>query len=171
MTDPAARFRVAGLPIPQGSKTSKMVNGKTVLYDDNGKVLKPWRRAVDKAARASLPDGWKPLDGPLRVAVLFGFARPISHPKRRRTWPTGQGTTGDVDKLARAVLDACTTADVWLDDAQVVELHTIKDWCGHGPARLLTVPGAVVRVWRIHDESPTSGQIPLLAQPVSGGTA
>lgn len=164
---PALRFRVTGLPIPQGSKRIGKRGKKAIILDDNDKVLKPWRKSVTDAAELAIyPQQftWQPIVGPVRIAVLFGFARPASHPKGRRTWPTGIGTVGDVDKLARAVMDACTDAKVWRDDALVVELHTVKDWCGYGAARLLTVPGCVVRIWRITDDPPSSGQIPLLAQ-------
>ena len=168
---PAFRMRVNGLPIPQGSKIPFIAKGKAMLRDDNAPKLRPWRKAITKAAQVALFGrfDWQPLDGPLRCALLFAFPRPPSHPKRRRTWPTGKGEQGDIDKLVRAILDALSDAKVWTDDARVVELHALKDWCGWGPARMLTVPGVVIRVWRIHEEPPTSGQIPLL--PQSEGTA
>ncbi len=58
--------------------------------------------------------------------LLFSLKRPKSHPKHRRTWPT---TRPDLDKLVRAVLDACT-ANVFLDDSQVVRLECGKVWAG-----------------------------------------
>lgn len=163
---PDFRLRVNGLPIPQGSKIPFVVRGVPKLRDDNAAKLKPWREGITKAAQIALFGrfDWQPLDGPLRCALLFGFPRPPSHPKRRRTWPTGEGQQGDIDKLSRAILDGLTDAQVWVDDARVVELHSLKDWCGFGQARLLTVPGVVVRIWRILDDPPTSGQIPLLPQ-------
>jgi crossover junction endodeoxyribonuclease RusA len=162
---PILRFRVAGLPIPQGSKRiGRSRGGKPILLDDNDKALKPWRRSVVQAAKVALfgDFSWQPLIGPIRLALAFGFTRPPSHPRTRPTWPTGQGTTGDVDKLARAVMDALTEAQVWRDDAQVVELYAAKDWCGQGVAQPLTLPGLIVRVWRLVEAPPPSGQILLL---------
>lgn len=163
-TAPDFRLRVNGIPYPQGSKIPFVAGGRALLRDDNAKVLKPWRKAVTKAAQVALIDrfDWQPLDGPLRCAILFAFQRPPSHPKRRRTWPTGKGTVGDIDKLERAVFDALTVARVWVDDAAVVEQHSVKDWCGYGQAALLTVPGVVVRIWRITEQDPL---------PIQEGTA
>ena len=36
--------------------------------------------------------------------------------------------SGDIDKLARAVLDGVSDARVWLDDAQVVSLSAAKSY-------------------------------------------
>lgn len=166
---PLVRFRVAGLPIPQGSKRiGRARGGKPILLDDNDKALRPWRRGVTQAAKVALFGDftWQPLVGPVRLALAFGFTRPPSHPKTRQTWPVGKGTTGDVDKLARAAMDALTDGGVWRDDAQVIELFVAKDWCGQGVAEQLLLPGLIVRVWRLH-EAPTSGQIPLLTEQVS----
>jgi Holliday junction resolvase RusA-like endonuclease len=52
--------------------------------------------------------------------------KPRSAPKRRRTWPIG-ARSGDVDKLARSVLDSLTGV-LFHDDAQVVHLVVSKDY-------------------------------------------
>jgi Holliday junction resolvase RusA-like endonuclease len=136
-------FRVAGLPIPQGSK-NKSATGH--LYDDNAKRLKPWRRDVTAAAVAALPLGWLPLNEPLRVVCLFAMPKPKSAPKRRRIWPIGRGC-GDVDKLARAVLDSLEAARVVVNDSVFVDLHAIKDY--PGPDVEQDAPGVLVAVYRI----------------------
>lgn len=166
MTAPALAFRVAGIPVPQGSKSGWVLGKRAVIHDDNAKVLKPWRKRVTEAAQDAIGADWQPLVGPLRVGLIFGFARPKSHPKTRRTWPTHNN---DTDKLSRAVLDALTVAQAWRDDGQVVALNAAKDWCGSGPARLLTVPGVVIVVHRV-TEDPTSGPIPLFTTS-TGATA
>lgn len=164
MTGPVLRFRVPGTPVPQGSKSGWVLGKRAVLHDDNAKVLKPWRKAVTAAAAAALPAGWEPLGGPLRVSVVLGFTRPASYPKRVRRWPIAKNSTGDVDKLARAVLDACTVARVWGDDAQVIALLAEKDYCGFGPAGVLTLPGAIVRIWQMTAEEPRTDQLSLLTE-------
>lgn len=165
--DPVVTVRVAGVPAPQGSKTPKIVHGRPELFDANARALRPWRRAVTAAARAAVfqagAGDWTPIAGPVAVRLVFGFVRPVSHPRRTRTWPIGIGTVGDIDKLARAVLDSLTDAGVWRDDAVVTELSVSKDWTGQGRARLLNPPGGVVaRVWRV-DEM-TTGELPVVAQ-------
>lgn len=162
---PALRFRVGGLPVPEGSMSGYLRGGKIRIVPQNQKALKRWRGDVAKACEITLLGdlAWKPMTGPVMLALTFGFARPVSHPKGRTTWPTGKGTTGDVDKLARAVLDALTGL-AYRDDAQVVTVLAAKDWCGQGVARHLTLPGAVVRAWRIDTETPSTGQLSLLGE-------
>lgn len=161
MDAPALRFRVSGIPVPQGSKRIGRRGARPVILDDNDKVLKRWRADVATAAQIRLmaDPTWRPILGPVQLALAFGFTRPASHPKTRTTWPTGQNTTGDIDKLARAAMDALTGI-AYRDDAQVITLHAAKDWCGQGVASALTLPGLIVRVWRL-EAAPTSGAIPL----------
>ena len=152
------QFRVAGLPSTQGSKTGFVVKSKAtgksraVIVDKNPKTLKPWREAVRATAVEAAGDGWVPLEGPLGIALAVALPRPASAPKTRRTWPIG-ARSGDVDKLARACLDALTDAGIWGDDAQVVRLVAEKDYpltAAAGPLDL-TVPGVSVRVWRVEE--------------------
>ena len=168
MTAPALQFRVAGTPSTQGSKRgfafTPKGGGKTraVVVDNNPKTLKPWRDAV----RSTATEAWgerPPIYGPVRVLILFALKKPGAAPKWRRIWPIG-ARSGDVDKLARAVLDALTDAGVWRDDSQVVRLEVVKDYPEH--VDQLT-PGAIVRLWTVEDRppTPTTGPIPLQTTP------
>lgn len=143
MSGPGVRFRVAGRPMTQGSKTGIVVKGRAVLVETNRAALKPWREAVRSTALEHLGDTWQPYPGPVHVRLLFALPKPASAPKTRRTWPVG-ARSGDVDKLARACLDACTDAGVWRDDAQVVDLHVTKDYPGEHAGQL--TPGVLVHV-------------------------
>jgi crossover junction endodeoxyribonuclease RusA len=128
-------FTVPGLAIPQGSKRAfPLRNGKVALVESAGDRHKLWRHAVNDAARAAYDQ--PPLTGPVAVTAHFSFTRPASHPKRRRTWPTG-ARSGDIDKLARAVLDSLSGV-CFVNDAQVVELAVSKDW-GSRPGVVVTV--------------------------------
>ena len=163
MSAPVLQFRVAGLPVTQGSKRAVLRGKRAGLIDANDAKLRPWREAV----RAVAADAWgnhPPIAGPVRVLVLFALHKPASAPKSRRSWPMG-ARSGDVDKLARAVLDAITDAGVWRDDAQVVRLEVIKDYPEHVEQMS---PGAIVRLWGIDETS--TGPIPLPAQPIPGET-
>jgi Holliday junction resolvase RusA-like endonuclease len=138
---PAVVFRVAGIPHTQGSKTGFVAGGHVVLREGSSPRaaadLKAWRYAVAGEARISR---CPLLAGPVLVSLRFGLPKPASAPKRRRTWPTAT-RSGDVDKLARACLDALTGV-CFVDDAQVVGLAVTKDY---GP------PGVEVMVIPVPD--------------------
>lgn len=129
------RFQVHGLPVPQGSTRSWVVNGKPVITS-SAKGLSTWRRLVADVAQRYAPD--EPWDGPVGIELHFGLPKPKSAPKRKRVWPDKRP---DLDKLTRAVLDALTYV-VFSDDSQVIEIHATKDY---------GAPGVVVEVHRMHE--------------------
>jgi Holliday junction resolvase RusA-like endonuclease len=113
-------FFVAGVPVPQGSKTAYVVGKRAVLTDANKTVLKPWRAEVTRVARASWADRARLVDVAVQVVATFVFERPKSV---KRPVPS---VKPDVDKLARALLDGVTDAGVWKDDSQVTDLRVEK---------------------------------------------
>lgn len=129
-------FTVLGQPVTQGSKRGiPLRNGRVALVESGGDRLKQWRHAINDEARTHW--GEPPLTGPAMVMATFHLVRPASHPKTRRTWPTKRGL--DIDKAARAVLDALTGV-CFLDDAQVCRLVVTKDWATDGrPGVQITV--------------------------------
>jgi Holliday junction resolvase RusA-like endonuclease len=145
---------VLGIPAPQGSKaykgqrTNKSTGRAHAVLVESSKKVKPWRGAVESAARLAIADlgPWEPLDGPLVAEMVFTLPKPASAPKRRQTWPIRYP---DISKLARSTEDALTTAGVWADDARVVEYQRLaKVFPGEG-LNALDTPGAVIRVWRL----------------------
>jgi crossover junction endodeoxyribonuclease RusA len=129
---------VFGKPVTQGSK----VRTRWSMRDDNAERLRPWREAVKQAALDALAGAYR-LEGPVAVDVLFTFNPPKSAPKSRPCWPITR-SSGDVDKLQRAIFDALTDAGVWRDDSQVVDVRARKVHVGDDGA--LHIPGAVVIV-------------------------
>lgn len=123
-------FQANGAPITQGSKTGYVINGRAVLKESRSKALHFWRDVIAERAQ-NARDGVFWTKVPIRLTLRFWIAPPQSLPKRRRTWPIG-ARSGDVDKLARAAMDALTQV-LFADDAEVVELHVYKDWA-QGPA-------------------------------------
>ena len=107
---------VPGRPAPQGSKRHV---GNGILVESS-KAVAPWRTAVAWHAAQAHPHAL--LDGPLAVRVEFVMPRPAGCPKR--TTPPAVKRP-DVDKLARAILDALSDV-VWRDDSQIVDLHATK---------------------------------------------
>lgn len=131
-------FAVAGHPVTQGSKkVIPLRNGGHALVESAGDRLTQWRHAINTEARA-LWDG-PPLEGPVVVTTRFELVRPKSEPKSKPSLaPAKRGL--DVDKAARAILDAITGV-CFIDDAQVADLIVKKRWAppGAGPGVTVTV--------------------------------
>lgn len=92
---------------------------------ESSQQVKPWRESI-RGTLLGLPHQQRalwPMKGAVCVWLDFIMRRPVSTPKRR-TPPAIKKP--DVDKLARAVLDAVGSAGTWGDDAQVVGLHCTK---------------------------------------------
>ena len=106
------KFKVNGLPIPQGSM--KVINGR-VLHSQ-GSALAVWRSTI--AWEATLA-GCRPEEGAMRVKLLFTMPRPKTV---KRPYPS---VAPDLDKLIRGVLDALTSI-AYQDDGQVTEIEAIK---------------------------------------------
>lgn len=115
-------FFVGGDPSPQGSSIaiiSKSTKRPIVIPVLKGRLTQ-WRKLVESAAvtahRSRLP-----FDCPVRVDLSFRLRAPI---KQVRPVPS---IRPDIDKLARAVLDALT-GTVLEDDGLVVCLTATKDY-------------------------------------------
>lgn len=133
-------FDVIGAPAPQGSK--RHVGGGRMI--ESSKKVRPWRQDVKAAAIEALyaRGSLHPLQGPLRLVVVFTVVKPLSAPKRRRTWPCKKP---DVDKLLRSTMDALTDAGLWRDDGQVIDVRAVKAFPGEHP-EAMPVPGARIQV-------------------------
>lgn len=136
------RIVAYGLPAPQGSKkyVGQSRSGRGILVESSAKV-KPWRQCVHAAA-VNARNGAAPLDGPLRVRMIFTLPKPKSAPKTRQTFPC---RLPDGSKLQRSTEDALTDAGVWTDDARVVEWVGAKRYPNEGPDAL-EAPGVVIEV-------------------------
>ena len=151
MSDPV-QFAVRGIPVPQGSPRAFLTGGKARVVSGASRPSSPlgaWRTAIATEAREAMGD--RPLlAGPLTVSLWFTLPRPASHwlpvngrrrePELRLDAPEFVATSPDIDKLARAGLDALTGV-VFTDDRQVARLHTDKSYGD--------VPGVEIRVVRL----------------------
>jgi Holliday junction resolvase RusA-like endonuclease len=121
-------FTVFGVdPAPQGSKkyvgTRRTAAGNNIpLIVESSPKLPAWRKAVNDAVVQGMVDSGdlSKFDGAVKVEAVFYLTR-----KRTvtRAYPT---VPPDVDKLTRALLDACKA--VWGDDSQVVRLEVSKKY-------------------------------------------
>ena len=129
-------FEVAGTPVTQGSTKAFVRGGRAIITHDKRGPLLNWRNDIAYAARDAAKGEYADRGVPVYVAAAFSLQRPKSAPKRV-VLPT---TKPDIDKLLRALLDACTGV-LWADDSQVVDVRVIKNYAGMG-----TPPGCHVEI-------------------------
>lgn len=108
---------IPGSPAPQGSKRHV---GRGILIESS-KNVGPWRERIALAAHSAM-DGRTLIDGPITLDLAFVLPRPKSAPKRITPPATKRP---DLDKLARAALDALTNV-AFSDDSQVTRLTCSK---------------------------------------------
>jgi len=118
-------FYATGIPKAQPRPRAfarKLPNGKVIVRAYEAATAEGWKSAVAIAARRRLPA--KPLEGPLRVDIVFNMPRPRSHFKGKTNTvkdnsPCWHTIKPDRDNLEKAVLDALSTIGMWADDCQV----------------------------------------------------
>jgi Holliday junction resolvase RusA-like endonuclease len=148
------RFTVNGDPVPKGSLkcVARHVGGAPRLVEDNPRT-RAWRKAVaDTVAGVAHAEAHEPVG----VEITATLPRPAHHygatgiRSNAPIYPTN-ARTGDVDKLARLVLDALVDAGLLLDDTQVVEVVCRKSVPQPESAPympdVLDDPGILVRVY------------------------
>ena len=146
---PAVRFFVVGKPVPKGSVIVRHQHGSS---DGMGHCscrqwpvpvadakLSEWDALVATAAKRAMHQR-PPFGAAVLVSMTFFYERPKSHTAAQREYRyvIAKGRN-DSDKLARAILDACTSAAVWWDDSQAMLGHVFKVYCAEDD-----VPGVAV---------------------------
>jgi Holliday junction resolvase RusA-like endonuclease len=153
---------IGGTPVGKGSLKCVGTRGarQHVLVEDNPRT-QAWRDEIARAMRAAefeVADQGQPIG----IEISSTLPRPAGHYGTGRNsgglrpsapeHPVAHGT-GDVDKLARLVLDALQDADVLADDAQVVEVLSRKAYPDEGGLvplpDVLTHPGVRIRIYPI----------------------
>lgn len=126
-------------------------NGRPVFFK-KAAVAREERNVV-ALVLSRLPEGWAPFEGP--VAVRLRLVWPYRQTERRRVVVAGVEVPHDVrpdlDNLAKGILDAMTTAQVWRDDGQIARLVLEKAW---GPSAYWSV--AVEELAGTEQASPAS---------------
>lgn len=142
---------VVGTPAPQGSKRAIPTKNRAGAFTgrvnlvESSKAVKPWRE--DVRAEALKHRGLR-VSGAVAVDITFYLARPSGHYRTGRNAhllrdaaPARPERKPDLDKLVRSTLDALTSADVYRDDAAVVDLTARKRYADDGIA-----PGAIIAI-------------------------
>lgn len=104
-------FCVSGEPIPQGSHQAVTRGNRAVVIPagspERERAFEQWRVRVRAAGHAAMREaGASILETPAVVELTFLLARPASVSVAKRPLPS---VKPDIDKLARAVLDAITS--------------------------------------------------------------
>lgn len=101
---------------------------RVVIVDDNDKALKSWRQELVDAMQRCKPA--RVLDSAVAVSILIYVPRPQAHYRTgehagdlKPNAPRLPAAGRDIDKVARAILDAGTIACWWTNDARVTDLH------------------------------------------------
>lgn len=121
---------IPGSPAPQGSKRHV---GRGIMIESS-KNVGPWRERIALAAHNAM-GGRTLIDGPITLDLAFVLPRPKSAPKRTTPPATKRP---DLDKLARAALDALTNV-MFGDDSQVTSLRCSKRLAGIDETPGLTI--------------------------------
>ena len=135
---PAIDFEIPGPPVGKGRPRAFRM-GNSVRMHTPEKTAS-YESLVKIAARIAMKSA-APMAFPVALSLVVLHAIPKSWSKRRQDAAlagTERPTTKpDADNVAKAVADACNGI-VWVDDAQVVELHVSK--------RYSATPGVMVEV-------------------------
>ena len=130
-----AQVFVPGVPVPQGSARAFVVGKRAIVTGANPKT-NPWRADVAAGVRSAIGEQIVHPNGAVAVELRFVMPRRKSEPKRITPAHTRKP---DLDKLARALLDAITGL-VFTDDSQVSELLATKRTAAIGEQ-----PGVLIR--------------------------
>lgn len=131
MTMPIRSLWVPGRAVAQGSKVAMTrPNGTIAVVESRGnrEALAAFRADIREEWHRKKGVGWEGKGG-IGVLIVVTKPRPKSHFTSKgglvKGAPMRPVTKPDVDKLARAVLDALT-GHAFRDDSQVVDLHVVK---------------------------------------------
>lgn len=162
MIDGEVVLTIGGTPVGKGSLKCIGKRGTVAhqLVEDNPKT-QAWRDEIARTVRSAEFEVAAHGQA-IGVEITSTLARPGGHYGTGRNagkvkasaprHPTAKGT-GDVDKLARLVLDALEDADALDNDAQVVEVLSRKSYPDDGThlplPDTLTHPGVRIRIYGI----------------------
>lgn len=131
-------FHVYGLPKPKGS-TTRMPNGATLPAGTaaSRKAFGEWRTDIRDAALAAMGEREASTTA-IRLMCEFQLPYPSSSIRKYQMGWLPHTKKPDVDKLMRALLDACTGI-IWKDDSQVCYsmVNKVYAWDGRPGAEVI----------------------------------
>jgi Holliday junction resolvase RusA-like endonuclease len=120
-----------------------MRNGRAVVGQSGRPVIKHYTderteayESIIRLAAAQAMGGRAPFDGPLAARVECWFPIPPSWSKKKQAQAAAGAVKPtkkpDLDNILKAIWDGCNEV-VYLDDVQVVQLATRKDFTADAP--------------------------------------
>lgn len=125
-------------PQPRPRAFARKMGGKFVARVYDASTAEGWKAQIAEALRPWVGRWFA--TGPVLVVLQFVFRRPESHYRKsgylKDSTPRDHVGRPDLDNLAKAVLDCCTTLGLWRDDGQVCDLALSKRYqdCREDPA-------------------------------------
>lgn len=131
-------IEVLGTPAPKGSARAFFKAGMkhAVIVKDNDARQRGWDANVRGSAAAAIGERVDPVyvGKPLQVELVFRLVRPAGHFGKhglKPSAPPAPATKPDIDKLARATLDALI-GSAFDDDSRIVRLLIGKEYAMPG---------------------------------------
>lgn len=113
---------IPGCPVAQPRAKATTINGYARMYTPT--TANAFKATVAMATERAHPG--PPLEGPLRVSVIFVLPRPKSMFWKKRPMPREPHCSKpDADNLAKAAMDSLKGI-AWHDDAQVADIRVRK---------------------------------------------
>ena len=121
-------FKIEGKPVPQGRPRAARMGAGVRMYDPP--KSKAYKQMVAAKVRSYMKiNGIEMMEEPLIVHLNFYFKPPKSYTKKKlKLIEEGKlyyTKLGDVDNLAKGLLDGCNKL-LFKDDAQIVSLTSSK---------------------------------------------
>lgn len=109
---------------PTATQQEKKINWKTKTMYPNP-AAKDAREKLRAYLVHHIPE--EPLEGPIRMTVIWGFHKGIKKHKHG-DWHTEKP---DLDNAQKALQDVMTELGFWKDDSVIVQLNASKIWAFH----------------------------------------
>lgn len=131
---------VPGEPIGQPRHRVSTIGGQARMYLPTKHPVKAFKAAI-QAAFVAEAKRWRTIQGPVLVNINVWFGIPASWSRKKRTSYCGlyHAQKPDADNVVKAVLDALTDCEVWVDDSQVAICQVTKRWAGSEPQTLIEI--------------------------------
>ena len=131
---------VPGEPIGQPRHRVSTIGKRARMYLPTKHPVHDYKAAI-LAAFISEAKRWRTIQGPVLVGIQVWFGIPASWSRKKRTSHCGlyHAQKPDADNVVKAVLDALTDCEVWVDDSQVVICQVTKRWGWQEPQTLIEI--------------------------------
>mgnify|MGYP003335082307 FL=1 len=131
---------VPGEPIGQPRHRVCTIGGQARMYLPKSHPVHAFKAAI-RAAFIQEAKRWRTIQGPVLVNINVWFGIPASWSRKKRTSYCGlyHAQKPDADNVVKAVLDALTDCEVWVDDSQVAICQVTKRWAGSEPQTLIEI--------------------------------